>query len=242
MTSAMGRSRTAWYVVCGALLVVLLVLLGIAFWPRPASTAAPTPSTTAPTPVQPSTPTPAPTPTPTPRPAQSPKPAPAPSPTPAQPTTTPPVPDNLPAPILDNWDRTSSVWEGNPPPVVFKALFTNGDPGYLPTIGNYKILESHSFTTKAGILATYVAEDGGDAWALNVETSPLRYAGTVNRFSDTHTDGFAVCGQLREGRPACMAAAEDVFIWVRYQGGPGTKTYDDALNILGPAITHYANG
>ncbi len=237
MAKAMGRSRTAWYVVCGVLLVVLLVLLGVAFWPRPTGTAAPTSSTTAPTPVQPSTPTPAQTPTPTP----TPTPSPAQSPTPARPTT-PPVPDNLPAPILDNWDRTSSVWEGNPPPVVFKALFANGDPGYLPTIGNYKILESESITNEAVILATYVGEDYGDAWVLNVEASPLRYAGTVNRFSDTHTNDFAICGQLRQGLPACIAAAQDVVIRVRYQGEPGTKTYDDALNILGPAITHYANG
>ena len=221
------RASILWYATVGALLAVLLVLLGIAFWPRAATTAAPTPTT--PTPAQPPTPTPSPTP------------RPAPSPTPAQPATTPPVPDNLPAPILDHWDRNSSVWEGNPPPVVFKALFKHGDPGYLPTIGNYKIVESESITDLAGITATYVGEDDRDAWAVLVETSPLTYAGTVNRFTDLQAKDFALCGQFTEGRPACMAAAENVFIWIRYEGPQNTRTYDDALNILGPTITHYAN-
>ncbi len=237
MTGARGP-RTAWYVVCGVLFIVLLVLLGIAFWPRPATTAAPTPQpSTTPTPVQTATPTPTQAPTPTP----SPTPSPAPSPTPAQPATTPPVPDNLPAPILDHWDRNSSVWEGNPPPVVFKALFKHGDPGYLPTIGNYKIAASESITDQAGITATYVGKNHGDRWALNVDTSPLTYGDRVNRFADLQARDFAMCGQFSEGRPACMAAAENVFIRVRYQGEPGTKTYDDALSILGPIITHYAN-
>ena len=223
------RASTLWYATAGVLFAVLLVLLGIAFWPRPTTAApAPQPSTT-PTPAQTSTPTPSPTPSPNP------------SPTPTQPATTPPVPDNLPAPILDNWDRNSSVWEGNPPPVVFKALFKHGDPGYLPTIGNYKIAASESITNEAVILATYVGEDDRDAWALKVETSPLRYAGTVNRFTDLQAKDFALCGQFTEGRPACMAAAENVFIWIRYEGPQNTRTYDDALNILGPTITHYAN-
>ena len=223
------RASTLWYATAGVLFAVLLVLLGIAFWPRPTTAApAPQPSTT-PTPAQTSTPTPSPTPSPNP------------SPTPTQPATTPPVPDNLPAPILDHWDRNSSVWEGNPPPVVFKALFKHGDPGYLPTIGNYKIAASESITTEAGITATYVEKDDGDAWVVDVDTSPLSYGTMVDRWADLHADHFAMCGQFTEGRPACMAAAENVFIQVRHEGSKNTKTYDDALNILGPAITHYAN-
>ncbi len=124
---------------------------------------------------------------------------------------------------------------------MFKALFTNGDPGYLPTIGNYKIVESESITDPGGITATYVGEDYGDVWALNVDTSPLTYGDRVNRFTDLQAVDFAMCRQFSEGRPACMAAAENVVIRVRYQGPRDTKTYDDALNILGPAITHYAN-
>ncbi len=224
---------TLWYATAGALLAVLLVLLGIALWPRPASTAAPTPSTTAPTPVQPSTPTPAQTPTPTPSPAQSP--------TPDPPATTPPVPDNLPAPILDNWDRNAEAWDGNPPPVVFKALFTNGDPGHLPTIDNYKLKKDESFSSMGSIIATYVGGEFADSWGMTAVTSPARYKLVTSKFKNLHAARFAMCGQFTEGRPACMAAAEDIFIWVTYEGPANTKSYDDALNILGPIITHYAN-
>ncbi len=67
------------------------------------------------------------------------------------------------------------------------------------------------------------------------------YDKIVGKFEDLHATDFALCGQFVEGRPACMAAAEDSFMWITYEGAPDTKTYEEALQLLSAAIKHYSD-
>lgn len=229
-----GRSQGIWYALIGVLAVVLLIVGGIALWPKGDETANPdpTPSVTpassepsATTPVEPSEPT-------TPEPPSSEEP-------------TQPVPSetgDLPAPALETWDREGEVWGGDPPPVVFQPLFRDGHPGFLQTFGEYTLVENRAYETSAMIIATYGRSGGRDNWVMTVETSALAYGSKVDRFKDLHPREFAMCGQFVEGLPACMAAAEDAFVWVRYEGPADSKDYDEALALLRSTIEHYAKG
>ena len=215
------RGSRVWWLVAGALAVVLAVLVGIAVWPRGGSSPSPTePRTTAP-PSQPASPA---------------------GPAPSDPGPTPSATGTEEA-----W-QADPVWGGVPPKRLFRAMFERyGDAydglAFPERLGRFTRDPSRDKRQPGGAFATYdppTSERLG-AGAVDLRVTPLR--GWAHEVQDGNPRQVrdAVCVDSRQGFVRCFVATEDAMITVEHLAAKGPGVDEEVVTLLEGLVPFYGN-
>ncbi len=226
------RGSRVWWLVAGALAVVLAVLVGIAVWPRGGSSPSPTqPRTTAP-PSQPASPS---------------DPASPADPDPSEPEPTPSASSPASSGSEETW-QTDPVWGGVPPKRLFMAMFERYGDAYdgleFPErLGRFTRDPSRDKRQVGGAFATYdppKSEHMG-AGAVDLRITPLH--GWAHEVEDGNPRQVrdAVCVDSRQGFVRCFVATEDAMITVEHLAAKGPGVDEEVVALLEGLVPFYGD-